>query len=130
MTSRSLLALPLLAALLALAGCASRASMDARYDASLQHWKGATRADLVAQWGKPFQEAALGGDTLLTWVVHNDFENHQALPTYRAGTSGATVVSGPTSAPEVPITCTTRFVLKGGRVESWTFSGLACGAPE
>jgi hypothetical protein len=130
----NLRALALALAALSLAGCASRATMDARYDASLQHWKGATRAELLARWGKPMLETIVGGDPVLTWVVHNDFENRGELPVYSASPSPTAplshvTVSGMTSVA-VPITCTTHFVLKNDRVVSWTFEGLGCGAPE
>ena len=136
-----LFALLLLPAALLATGCASKASLDAAYDASLQHWRGASRADLEATWGKPAL-VALGADGLvLTWVVRND--SLQDRPgTNSAGTvvvthAGAggngptigTVVPGAISSASVPITCTTHFSMKDDRVVSWKFEGLGCGAP-
>jgi len=124
------------AAIATLAGCASRATMDARYEASLARWKGAPRDLLVAAWGTPNLEEALDdGGALLVYVVHHDMENRprQPMPTVVTDARGrTTVVMTPamTAAPVVPITCTTRFALRGGVVESWSFEGLACGAPE
>lgn len=129
-----LLALLLLPAALLAAGCASRASLDAGYDASLQHWRGATRAELEATWGKPTL-VALGADGLvLTWVVRNDSLQDRAdgtalVVTQVGGRSVATVVPGAISAATVPITCTTHFSMKDGKVASWKFEGLGCGAP-
>ncbi len=135
-----LLALLLLPATLGVAGCASKASMDARYDASLQHWRGATRAELEAAWGRPARVAA-AGDALLTWVVRSDVDNGPApdgAPVSRTARTGGGISVSPTvtttspGAPApaaVPVTCSTHFTLKDGRVASWTFDGLGCGAP-
>jgi hypothetical protein len=120
----------------ATAGCASRASMDARYDQSLARWKGAPRERLAAAWGTPrLEERRPDGTTVLVYVVHHDIENRPPGPSVATVTDThghATTVMTPQalSAPVVPVTCTTRFVLRDGLVESWTFDGLACGAPE
>ena len=45
------------------------------------------------------------------------------------GVGSAVVNAGALAPATVPITCTTHFVLKDGRVASWTFEGLGCGAP-
>ena len=130
----------LLPAALAAAGCADKASMDTRYDASLQRWQGATRAELEAAWGRPTLVATAGGDTLLTWVVRTDIDSRprpDGVPVVVVSRSGGgavspgvqTVVPGAPAPAIVPITCTTRFVLKEGRVASWKFEGLGCGAP-
>ena len=139
---KRVLTLILLPAALAAAGCADKASMDARYDASLQRWRGATRAELEAAWGRPTLAAAAGGDTLLTWVVRSDIDSRPApdgtpvvVVVNRSGAGGAAapgvpaVIPGAPAPAIVPITCTTRFVLKDGRVASWKFEGLGCGAP-
>ena len=135
-------ALPALLLACALAGCASKASMDARYDASLQRWRGATRAELEAAWGRPARVDAVAGDTVMTWVVRTDIDNRPGpdgapvVVVARSGGSAAgvtptvSVVTPGAPAPSiVPITCSTHFTLKDGRVASWTFEGLGCGAP-
>ncbi len=123
---------------LSLGGCASRASMDARYDASLQRWKGATRAELAASWGKPLLDATSVGVETLTYVVRDDMVNPGSLPTYSSNNIGTTSSGGATTAPTVSVAtvapvvrmrCTTRFELHNGIVTSWTFDGLLCGAP-
>ena len=137
--------LPILAALACatgLAGCATKASMDARYQTSLQRWQGATRAELEAAWGKPRLVQASPEGLVLTWRVQMDLDDRdargagpQVVVTHAPGAGGAggataTVVNTGALAPaQVPITCTTHFVLKDGRVASWTFEGLGCGAP-
>ncbi len=135
-----LLAFPLLTAALLATGCASKASLDAGYDASLQHWRGASRADLEASWGKP-QLVALGADGLvLTWVVRNDSLQDRpgnvgagaVVVSHPMGSNGptvGTVVPGAMASATVPITCTTHFSMKDGKVVSWKFEGLGCGAP-
>ena len=128
-----------LAGALAASGCANKADMDARYDASLQRWRGATLAELEATWGKPRLALATPDGQVLTWVVRTDIDSrdvHGGGPTVavsqapNGGGLQTTVVNagGPTSA-QVPITCTTHFTFKDGRVASWKFEGLGCGAP-
>jgi len=116
--------------LLALAGCASRATMDARYDASLQRWHGVARAELVAGWGRPLLASSADGVETLTYEVRDDIANGGSLPAYsNNATVGAPTVSVTTVAPRVPMRCITRFELRAGVVTSWTFEGLLCGAP-
>ena len=122
------------AALAAIAGCASRASMDAAYEQSLAHWKDAPRADLVASWGRPGIDRATPGGEVLTYVTRYDIDNREApagLSAVNVGANGVHMVgTGMSVAPTVPITCTTRFVLQDGRVASWSFEGIGCGAPQ
>jgi len=122
------------------AGCAvPQATMDARHEASLLRWQGATRAQLEAAWGPPTLVHPTPGGEVLTWIVRSEIDDRAlagAPPvvavTRVGGGSGATVATATpslTAPPPVPITCTTRFVLKDGRVASWKFEGLGCGAP-
>ena len=132
-----LMSLPLLAVALSVAGCASRATMDARYDASLQRWRGATRADLEAAWGRPTLASRTPDGEVLTWIVRTDVDDRPAPNTPQVmvtakpggGVAAATVYPSPANAAAVPITCTTHFALKDDHVASWTFEGLGCGAP-
>ena len=116
--------------------------MDARYQASLLRWQGATRADLEAAWGRPklVQQAADG--LVLTWVVRTDLDDRGApgappevvvtqvpTPSGGGGMTTTAISPGRLAPATVPITCTTHFVLRDGRVTSWTFEGLGCGAP-
>ncbi len=124
----------------ALAGCASKASMDARYDASLQRWHGVTRAELEAEWGHPRLVQSTPDTQVLTWIVRMDIDDRDTRGTppnvvvsraaggNAVGTS-VSVTPSTLSPVAVPITCTTHFVLKDDRVASWTFEGLGCGAP-
>jgi len=123
-----LLRTALAVAIAALAGCASQATMTARYGQSLQRWKDATRADLAAAWGRPLQARTAGDAETLTWTFNDDQANHQAQPIPSTLPSGAISVNMPTAAPVVPVRCTTRFQLRDGIVASWNFDGLACGA--
>lgn len=126
-------ALNTLALLAALAGCAATPTLDARYDASLQRWKGATRAELVAHWGTPLLGGTADGSEILTYVVRTDIDQRIAAPSLSVATVGnrATVISAPDALADArpPISCTTHFVLRDGRVYAWTFEGLGCGAP-
>ena len=135
-----LLPLPLLAVALLVAGCATKATMDARYDASLQRWKGATRVDLEAAWGRPTLASQSPDGQVLTWIVRVDIDDRASpsapptpiVVTSRTAGGGVSVTTATPSLPTsatVPITCTTRFVIKDDRVASWTFEGLGCGAP-
>lgn len=114
---------------LALAGCANQASMQARYDQSLQRWQGATRDQLVAAWGKPTLDQTFLNEETLTWMVNQDMHPTQPLPAYASPTNAAPTVIMPTIAPTVPMRCTTQFQLRSGIVVGWKFDGLACGAP-
>jgi len=135
------ISLPIVACTLVLAGCASKASMDARYEASLQRWRGAALPDLEAGWGKPRQVQATPDGQVLTWTVRIDADNgasgSAAPPHYTTAPTGVGLVTTPsvkTASPAmqtsavVPITCTTHFTIKDGRVASWKFEGLGCGA--
>jgi len=127
-------ALKPLALLAALAGCAATPTMDARYDASLQRWKGATRAELVAHWGTPLTGVAADGSQILTYVVRTDIDQRMPAPSLSVATVGnrsSVITAGPDALTDArpPISCTTHFVLRAGRVDSWTFEGLGCGAP-
>ena len=135
-----LLRLLLLAIATSLAGCADKASMDARYDASLQRWRGATRADLEAAWGRPTLASQAPDGQVLTWIVRVDIDDRAApgappspvVVASRTAGGGVTVTGATPSlstSATVPITCTTHFTLKDDRVASWTFEGLGCGAP-
>ena len=114
--------------------------MDARYQASLQRWQGATRPELEASWGKPRTVQATPDGEVLTWVVRMDDDDVRGAGpavavTHVPGAGGAvgttTTVANPgmLAPAQVPVTCTTHFLLKDGRVASWTFDGLGCGAP-
>ena len=137
---KRLLSLPLLAIAVLVAGCADRATMDARYDASLQRWRGATRAELEAAWGRPTLASQSADGPVLTWIVRTDLDD-RATPntppapvvvtsrTAGGGVSVTTATPSLSTSATVPITCTTHFTLKDDRVASWTFEGLGCGAP-
>ena len=124
---------------LAASGCASKADMDARYEASLQRWRGATLAELEAAWGKPRRALATPEGQVLTWVVRSDIDDRDVrgggpevavAHAPNGGGLGTTSTSTGSLAPaQVPITCTTHFTIKDGRVASWKFEGLGCGAP-
>jgi hypothetical protein len=123
-----------LAAALAVSGCVS-AEMTQRYEQSLARWKGAPAADLERAWGPPQkQEPRADGSVLATYVVHHDMDNgqhSQRMTSLSDGTGHVgTMVTGVAVAPSAPVTCTTRFVERAGIVESWTFSGVGCGAPD
>jgi len=135
--TRSTALLLALAGALAAAGCAAPAgSMDARYEASLLRWQGATRAQLEASWGRPTIAQSTADGEILTWIVRTELDDRTASGTppivavTRTG-GGATISSATPvlTPPAVPITCTTHFVMKDGRVAAWKFEGLGCGAP-
>ena len=123
----SRLLLPL-AALAILTGCATRASMDARYDQSLLRWKGATRAELVAAWGPPTLVQPFLNEVTLTWTRYDDVHPEQPVAAFMHSGSGMPILNAPTVAPTVPMRCTTRFTLRNDIVVGWKFEGLACGA--
>lgn len=135
--TRSTALLLALASALAAAGCAAPAgSMDARYEASLLRWQGATRAQLEASWGRPTIAQAMPDGEVLTWIVRTELDDRNASGTPPivavSRTGGGATISSATPAltpPAVPITCTTHFVMKDGRVAAWKFEGLGCGAP-
>ena len=110
--------------------------MDAGYEASLLRWRGATRAELESAWGKPTLAQVMPDGTVLSWIVRTDIDSRpgpdkQPLYTVTQTAQGpvSTVSPGMPGAAVVPITCTTRFTMKDGRVASWKFEGLGCGAP-
>jgi hypothetical protein len=114
------------------AACASRGALDARYERSLARWQDAPRAELLAHWGTPQAVEKLpDGREALVYVAHHEFEGLDRRPmvTVATGTHGGIVDSGMPITPVVPVTCTTRFVLQGDVVRSWSFEGVACGAP-
>ena len=130
--------LPLAAIVAGLAGCAAATNedyaMEARYEASLERWKGAPESQLLASWGKPTLMQDFPEGRMLVYVVRHDIDNGTSPRNYQIPTItafGAPVIaSGMTAAPLVPVTCTTRFMLQNGVVSSWKFDGLGCGAPQ
>ena len=123
-----------LAAALAASGCVS-AEMTQRYEQSLARWKGAPVADLERAWGRPQKlEPRADASVVATYVVHHDMDNGQQAQRVTSLADGSghvgTIVTGIAVAPTAPVTCTTRFVERAGIVESWTFSGVGCGAPD
>jgi hypothetical protein len=125
-----------LACAVAASGCASKADMDARYEASLQRWRGATLADLEAAWGQPRLAQGAADGQVLTWVVRVDADDvHGAAPdiavthTSNGGVTSTPLGMGALAPAQVPITCTTHFTIRDARVVSWKFEGLGCGAP-
>ena len=117
-----------LAVLALTTACATRASMAARYDESLQHWRGATRADLVAHWGPPQAVRERTAWNSSRTCARRRRQRGLAARA-RAGRRQRDDGGMPAFARRVPARCTTRFELHGGRVAGWTFDGLACGAP-
>lgn len=122
---------------LAAAGCATSASMDARYEASLLRWKGASRADLEASWGKPLLEALTADGTVLMYARRVDIDERGGAPgspvvvvsrTNGVPSAGAVLAGAPAPAT-LPVTCTTRFTLKDDHVVAWSYQGPGCGAP-
>ena len=140
-------ATPLLAALAGAALVGGCATQQARYDAyekSLAHWQGASEQSLRDLWGKPKSEEQVEGGKVLVYVTEptNDEQTH---PTFSVGLGGWGGWGGGTH-PSVgggvgvstPIgssgyggadSCTTRFLVGGGKVQSWTFEGGGCGVP-
>jgi hypothetical protein len=141
--------LPLLLALLAgaaiQAGCATRQSMDSAYDRSLSNWQGASEESLRARWGKPAsEERTEGGGKWLTYIVNTPTGGGGGGPRIGIGIGGfgggghvglgggvglSTPIGGAGGDAAVQ-TCTTRFLVEGGKVSSWTFDGAGCGANE
>ncbi len=118
-------------ALAVLAAC-STTGMDARYEQSLAKWKGASSAQLETAWGRPQSSETLQGTMrALTWVVHHDMQDQGRIPVVIVSPGSGSVIMQPgvPMAPTVPVTCKTRFVLVDDAVVSWTFDGIACGAP-
>jgi len=121
--------LPVVALLAALGACSiPNPEMQARYDASLARWKGASESTLLAAWGTPAAQAGGGGGKTLTFVVRNNYDGEGGVHVMQVGRSDGVMV-GAARAPAAPLVCTTRFVLINGVVSSWTFDGVGCGAP-
>lgn len=120
-----------LAALLSLAAVAACQSVDlaAAYDHDLAHWQGATRAQLLADWGEPMLERPDGPGTALVFVGRADMPARPSTPVVVQTPAGPAVVTQTTHAPRVPADCTTTFLLRDDRVVSWRFEGVGCGAP-
>jgi len=127
------------------AGCATRQSMDSAYDRSLQPWQGATEEALRARWGTPASEEQTPGGKWLTYVVQNPATVTNGGPRIGIGIGGfgggghvsvgsgvgiSLPVGGSTANSGQVASCTTRFLVEGGKVSSWTFDGAGCGAAE
>jgi hypothetical protein len=138
---RHVIALALIAAALQ-SGCATRQSMDSAYDRSLSPWQGASEESLRARWGKPASEERTdGGGKWLTYIVNMPAGkgNGPTIGIGIGGFGGGRVALGGGVGLSTPIggagdaavrTCTTRFLIEGGKVSSWTFDGAGCGAAD
>jgi hypothetical protein len=120
-----------------LGACATADSRAAAYERALAQWQGASEELLLARWGKPQSREELGASShWLTYVV----DTGGAAPTvawsiggfgFGGGNTAVGVGVGATAplAKASARTCTTRFLLEGGKVSTWTFDGPGCGAP-
>jgi len=120
-----------------LGGCATTESRAAAYERALAQWQGAREELLLARWGKPQSREEVGASShWLTYVVDT---GGGAAPTvawsvggfgFGGGHTAVDVGVGATAplAKASARTCTTRFLVEGGKVSTWTFDGPGCGA--
>jgi hypothetical protein len=138
---------PLLAALAGAAlacGCATQQARYDAYDKSLAHWQGASEQSLRDLWGAPKTEEKVEGGKVLVYLTEN-MSGEQTHPSFSFGVGSFGGWGGGThtsigagvglTAPVEPSgyasgdSCTTRFLVHDGKVQSWTFEGGGCGVP-
>ena len=121
---------------LALAGCATPESRTDAYEKALSQWQGAPEDALRARWGTPAAEEQAGHGKWLTYVVNNGAVPPPTVSFSIGGfgfggghtsVGGGVGVTTPVGQP-TPVTCTTRFLVEGGKVSTWTFEGPGCGS--
>ena len=119
-------------------GCANSPNREAAYESWLAPWQGASEESLIARWGKPTAEESAGASKHLSYVViRSDRPTGSTLGIsiggFGIGGGGHTAVGGGVgvTAPlnAAPATCTTTFLVEGGKVVSWVFEGAGCEAP-
>jgi hypothetical protein len=125
-----------IAALALLAGCATRATGRDAYEQALAPWQGASEDLLRSRWGKPAAEEPAEHGTWLVYVTNNGAVPGPTVSFSiggfgfgggRVGLGGGVGVTTPIGPPTA-LTCTTRFLVDGGKVSTWTFDGPGCGA--
>ena len=139
MSSLRLLSAVALAFAAIAAGCATAQSKADAYDKSLARWHGASEEALVAAWGKPRSEQPVEGGRMLVYFNYQvaPYDNRPTFSFGIGGFGGGTSSSvGAGVGMTTPIGsaadangCTTRFLVREGRIESWTFEGGGCGEP-
>lgn len=117
--------LPLLALLLLLAACTS----EAKYQAMLDGWVGASERDLIQGWGPPDSSYENEDAKYLTWNrVYQNFMPGTP-PSYTSHVVGDRVYTVPWGgSPGFLYTsrCKTTFTLVHGKVTGWRVEGNAC----
>jgi hypothetical protein len=135
---RPSLRLPLSCCLLALAlvACATPESRTEAYEKALGQWQGASEEALRARWGTPVAQEPAGHGKWLTYVVNNGAVPAPTMSLSIGGfgfggghtsVGGGVGVTTPVGQP-TPVACTTRFLVEGGKVSTWTFDGPGCGS--
>jgi hypothetical protein len=125
---------------LAAAGCASRQSDAAAYEAWLAPWQGASEEALVARFGKPNSEEPAGPNAKhMTYLITRPPGSGSgatigiSIGCFGIGGGGRPAVGGGVgvTAPltKGPDTCTTTFLVENGKVQSWVFEGGGCDGP-
>lgn len=96
---------------LVLAGCATQA----KYKEVLDSWVGSSESDVVATWGVPARTHEAQGLRVL--------EYYDSKESYSAAYNKFTKT---TEVSKDSWDCLTRFIFRGGKLESYTFQGPAC----
>jgi hypothetical protein len=114
-----------IAALLALAACASRE----KYEAQLDTWLGQPKSALISSWGPPSRSYESGGKTYLTYDWSSSAQVGGTAPSYQTTIVGDTAYTnayGGTPPTTVQMNCSTTFVVVDGRVREWRAQGNRC----
>lgn len=117
--------IPVLCALLVLAGCAT----SANYQKSLNAWVGEDESALVAKWGKPNKSYDVDGFTYLVYTTSGEVSSPGINTDSQSTVAGTSIFGGANGwIPSLTFwsSCQTTFEIQKGKVVAFEFKGADC----
>ncbi len=104
------------------------------YTEVMDSWVGSSEHSVLSSWGVPDSSYVHGEVKYLKYKVEQLYTTSGSNPTYRTNCSSygtcTTTASGGSSPKTRLRTCATTFIIRDGRVASYSFEGRLCKAPQ